>query len=29
MNEDGSMGFEIQDGIFKKFVDISKKKGEQ
>lgn len=25
MNEDGSMGFELQDGIFKKFVDKAKK----
>ena len=25
MNEDGSMGFELQDGIFKKFVDRARK----
>ena len=25
MNEDGSMGFELQDGIFKKFVDGARK----
>ena len=25
MNEDGSMGFELQDGIFKKFVDKARK----
>ena len=25
MNEDGSMGFELQDGIFKKFIDKARK----
>ena len=25
MNDDGSMGFELQDGIFKKFVDRARK----
>lgn len=25
MNEDGSMGFELQDGIFKKFIDRARK----
>lgn len=25
MNEDGSMGFELQDGVFKKFVERARK----
>ena len=25
MNEDGSMGFELQEGIFKRFVDKARK----